>query len=113
MFIAMNRFKIVKGRETDFVNIWISRQSRLNERPGFIVFHLLKGPERDNHTLYLSHAVWETKQHFVDWTHSEHFREAHKNAGQNRDLYLGGPEFEGFEVVLMEENPNYPAKAAE
>lgn len=113
MFIAMNRFKIVKGREGDFENIWKSRQSRLSERPGFIVFHLLKGPEREDHTLYSSHALWETKQDFVDWTKSEHFREAHKNAGQNRDLYLGGPEFEGFEVVLVEENQNYLAKSAE
>ncbi|QGM99536.1 antibiotic biosynthesis monooxygenase family protein [Methylocystis parvus] len=113
MFIAMNRFKIVKGRESDFESVWRSRQSRLSERPGFIVFHLLKGPEREDYTLYSSHALWETKQHFLDWTHSEHFREAHKNAGQNRDLYLGGPEFEGFDVVLVEENPNYAPKTTE
>ncbi|MBM3577745.1 MAG: antibiotic biosynthesis monooxygenase [Alphaproteobacteria bacterium] len=107
MFIAMNRFKIVKGNEQAFEDIWRSRQSRLQERSGFIVFHLLKGPEREDHTLYTSHALWETRQHFVDWTHSEHFREAHKNAGQNRNLYLGGPEFEGFETVLTEKNPQY------
>jgi heme-degrading monooxygenase HmoA len=113
MFIAMNRFKIVKGREEDFENVWKSRQSRLNERPGFIVFHLLKGPEREDHTLYSTHVLWGDKQSFVDWTHSEHFREAHRNAGQNRDLYLGGPEFEGFEVVLVEDNPNHGPKPAE
>lgn len=113
MFIAMNRFKVVKGRERDFENVWKSRQSRLHERPGFIVFHLLKGPQRSDHTLYASHALWETKQNFTDWTQSEHFREAHKNAGQNRDLYLGGPEFEGFDVVLVEENLNRAAKSAE
>ena len=111
MFIAMNRFKIVKGKEQAFEDIWRSRQSRLQERPGFIVFHLLKGPEREDHTLYASHALWETRQHFVDWTHSEHFREAHKNAGQNRNLYIGGPEFEGFETVLTEKNPQYAAAA--
>ncbi len=107
MFIAMNRFRIVKGEEQAFEEIWRSRQSRLQERPGFIVFHLLKGPEREDHILYASHALWETRQHFVDWTHSEHFREAHKNAGQNRHLYIGGPEFEGFEVVLTEKNPRH------
>jgi heme-degrading monooxygenase HmoA len=113
MFIAMNRFKIVKGREQAFEDVWKSRRSRLQERPGFIVFHLLRGPEREDHVLYSSHAIWETKQHFIDWTRSDNFREAHKNAGQNRDLYIGGPEFEGFEVVLSEENPNYAPKAAE
>ncbi|MGD9540905.1 MAG: antibiotic biosynthesis monooxygenase, partial [Methylocystis sp.] len=49
----------------------------------------------------------------IDWTHSEQFREAHKNAGQNRDLYIGGPEFEGFDSVLTEQNPNYAPSAAE
>ena len=29
MFIAMNRFKIIKGRETDFEKIWKERDSHL------------------------------------------------------------------------------------
>ena len=37
---------------------------------------------------------------FEAWTKSEAFRLAHKNAGSNKDLYLGHPEFEGFEVVI-------------
>ncbi len=41
MFIAMNRFKVLKGSEKDFENVWLSRDSHLNEVPGFIVFHLL------------------------------------------------------------------------
>ncbi|MGD9540567.1 MAG: antibiotic biosynthesis monooxygenase, partial [Methylocystis sp.] len=40
MFVAMNRFKIVRGKEQAFEDVWRSRQSRLQERPGFIVFHL-------------------------------------------------------------------------
>ncbi|MGE4171690.1 MAG: antibiotic biosynthesis monooxygenase, partial [Methylocystis sp.] len=48
MFIAMNRFRIVRGKEQDFEEVWRSRQSRLHERPGFIFFHLLKGPERED-----------------------------------------------------------------
>ncbi|MEL7030552.1 MAG: antibiotic biosynthesis monooxygenase, partial [Pseudomonadota bacterium] len=27
------------------------------------------------------------------------FRDAHKDAGQNKPLYIGGPSFEGFRVV--------------
>ena len=33
-------------------------------------------------------------------TKSEAFKLAHKNAGQHKDLYLGAPKFEGFEVVI-------------
>ena len=69
MFIAMNRFRIHKG------------------------------PEADDYTLYASHTVWQDRAAFEAWTQSEHFRTAHANAGDNRHLYVGHPEFEGFETV--------------
>ena len=54
MFIAMNRFKVKKGSEHDFEQVWLTRKTHLDEVPGFVVFHLLKGPERDDHVLYAS-----------------------------------------------------------
>lgn len=100
MFIAMNRFKVVKGSEADFETVWRSRDSHLDQVPGFVQFHLLKGPEREDHTLYSSHTVWKDRGAFEAWTQSEAFRKAHRNAGDNKPLYLGHPEFEGFESVL-------------
>ena len=42
-----------------------------------------------------------SKNDFINWTKSEAFRLAiHKNSGQHKGLYLGHPNFEGFEVVL-------------
>lgn len=105
MFIAMNRFKVVKGEEEAFETVWRSRKSRLDEMPGFRTFSLLRGPERDDHVLYASHSVWETEEAFRAWTTSEQFRDSHRNAGQNRPLYLGPPEFEGFNAVLAEGVP--------
>jgi len=102
MFVAMNRFRIRKGEEAAFEAVWRARDSRLAELPGFRAFHLLKGPERDDHRLYATHTIWESEEHFLDWTRSEQFRDAHKDAGQTRGLYLGHPEFEGFESVLEE-----------
>jgi heme-degrading monooxygenase HmoA len=102
MFIAMNRFKVVKGEESRFETVWSSRRTRLDELEGFVAFHLLKGPERDDHVLYSSHTTWETKEQFLAWTRSEQFRESHKGAGGHVGLYLGHPEFEGFETVLSE-----------
>jgi heme-degrading monooxygenase HmoA len=46
MFIAMNRFRVALGREGDFEEIWLERDSHLKDVPGFIEFKLLKGPER-------------------------------------------------------------------
>lgn len=100
MFIAMNRFRVVKGQEDAFEAVWRGRDSRLNEMQGFESFHLLRGPEREDHTLYSSHTIWKSREDFEAWTRSEQFREAHRNAGQNKPLYLGHPEFEGFEAVL-------------
>ena len=98
MFIAMNRFQVKLGAEQAFETVWATRESYLGKMPGFVEFHLLKGPETDDHTLYASHTVWQSKAAFEAWTRSEAFRQAHKDAGQNKPLYLDHPQFEGFEV---------------
>ena len=64
MFIAMNRFQVVKGKEEAFEQMWQSRDSYLHELKGFVEFHLLKGPEAEDHTLYSSHTVWATQGGF-------------------------------------------------
>lgn len=113
MFVAMNRFKVTKGNEQAFEDIWSSRRTRLDEMPGFIAFHLLKGPEGEDHTLYASHTMWASRDAFTAWTTSEQFREAHKDAGKNKPLYLDRPHFEGFEAVLSQNNPNLTSQTAE
>lgn len=105
MFLAMNRFKVVPGQEDEFERIWRERESYLNTMPGFMEFHLLKGPKKDDHTLYSSHTAWKTRVDFESWTKSEAFRIAHARAGEHKPaapLYLGHPEFEGFESVLVQ-----------
>ena len=100
MFIAMNRFRIARGREDDFEELWRKRESHLDEVPGFRTFHLLKGPVDEEAALYASHTVWEDRAAFLAWTESESFRAAHANARAPKGTYLGHPVFEGFEVVL-------------
>ncbi|KJS14621.1 MAG: antibiotic biosynthesis monooxygenase [Hoeflea sp. BRH_c9] len=102
MYIAMNRFLVNEGYETAFEDVWRNRDSSLKEMPGFESFHLLKGPRNaDNgQTLYASHTVWQSQEHFTDWTKSENFRNAHKNAGNNKGMYAGHPNFEGFVAVV-------------
>ena len=101
MFIAMNRFRIARGSEDAFEQVWLNRDSQLNQVPGFVEFHLLKGPEAEDHTLYSSHTVWASKADFEAWTKSDQFRKSHaraNNTGNAAPLYLGHPKFEGFEV---------------
>jgi len=99
MFIAMNRFKIAKGFEAGFEELWRTRESYLAEVPGFESFHLLRGPEADDHTLYASHTVWASRADFDRWTESDHFRRAHAKARAPQGTYLGGPRLETFESV--------------
>lgn len=92
MYIAMNRFKVAVGSEAAFEELWTTRDTHLKDVPGFVEFHLLKGPNREDHMLYSSHTVWANRGAFEAWTQSEAFRAAHRNAGQGtRALYFGTP----------------------
>ncbi|MDA7964681.1 antibiotic biosynthesis monooxygenase [Ruegeria sp.] len=103
-FIAMNRFKVRLGSETDFETVWKDRQGRLNELKGFQEFRLLKGPEGDGYRLYSSHVIWDSRADFEAWTKSQQFRDSHKNAGDKtaQSPIIEHPQFEGFETILHE-----------
>jgi len=101
MFLAMNRFTVKSDRAAEFEDVWRQRDSYLEQVPGFKEFKLMKGPvdEEAGNTLYASHTVWESREHFDGWTRSEHFKAAHRNAGQTSGMYVGHPNFEGFEPI--------------
>ena len=100
MFLAMNRFKIVKGKEDKFEQIWKERDTHLKGVKGFIKFNLMKGSSEEDFSLYASHSIWESKEAFIDWTKSEAFKLAHKNAGAHKDLSLGPPNLETFDQII-------------
>ena len=99
MYLTMNRFKVVTEHAEAFEAVWKTRDSHLKSVPGFIAFHLLRGPEAEGHVLYASHTAWADKDAFEAWTKSEAFREAHRNAGDNKHMYLDAPTLEIFESV--------------
>lgn len=99
MYIAMNRFIVSLENAEAFEAVWLGRDSRLHELPGFVGFQMLKGPEEDGRRLYASHTVWESEAHFRNWTTSEQFRAAHRGAGDTVRYHEGAPKFEGFAVI--------------
>lgn len=99
MFIAMNRFQVKPGEEEAFENVWKSRESFLEDVPGFIAFNLLRGPAADDHTLFATHTQWSSREDFEAWTRSEAFRKAHAGAGGHKPLYAAPPKLELFESV--------------
>ena len=100
MFIAMNRFQVKKGSEQEFERVWLTRDTHLDGVPGFIEFHLVKGPEAEDHTLYASHTVWKDQGAFEAWTTSEAFQKAHSQGGKTVAFLLGPPRFVGWNAVL-------------
>ena len=100
MFIAMNRFKIALGFEDGFEKIWRERDSHLSAVPGFKKFNLLKGEVNEDHVLYASHTIWDSKADFEAWTESDAFRKAHAQTSAPKGTYLTHPQLETFASVL-------------
>jgi len=112
MYIAINRFKVRPEEQEAFRRRWLDRDVYLKTMPGFVAFHLLHGPAREDHVLYASHTVWRSYADFEAWTHSDHFRAAHARAGEGRALTIEGPQFEGFEVLQEVTADDAPSPAA-
>jgi heme-degrading monooxygenase HmoA len=95
VYVAMNRFRVAKGREEAFVKAWRERESQLGTVPGFLRFRLLAGDG-----LYISYSEWRAQKDFVAWTESKAFAKAHGQSRMPEGTLLGHPEFEGYEIAL-------------
>ena len=72
----------------------------MEDVPGFKEFDLVKDNKKETHTLCASHSTLSSGDNFLNWTKSDAFCQTHKGAGEHSDVYLGHPEFEGFEVII-------------
>jgi heme-degrading monooxygenase HmoA len=100
MYIAMNQFRVNPESCAPFEQAWRERESFLAEVPGFVSFHLLKGPEDDGAVLYASHTTWTDENAFQAWTRSEAFQKAHSKGGKTVAFLKGPPRFIGWTAVL-------------
>jgi heme-degrading monooxygenase HmoA len=99
LFIAMNRFKVVGGRERDFEEIWRGRRSYLKGVPGFVQFALLKS---DSPQEYISHSTWTNRDAFVAWTQSKAFAAGHRQ-GSLAGVLDGPPQVSMYEAIIDQE----------
>jgi heme-degrading monooxygenase HmoA len=102
MFIAMNRFQVNRGKEPDFEEMWRSRETYLDEVPGFVAFALLKNWITDGTTEYISHSTWRSREDFEAWRDSETFNRGHAQ-GSVQGILAGHPEVSLYETVLQQE----------
>ncbi|OCG26506.1 antibiotic biosynthesis monooxygenase [Gilliamella sp. Fer1-1] len=103
MYIVMNRFKIKRGSEDAFIEIWRNRDSHLKEMKGFNRFYFLQGKTEEDYTLFSSFVEWDSKDDFDAWVNSPHFKHTHRNTDNrpnNKDIYFDSAQLECFEVIL-------------
>lgn len=100
MFIAMNRFTIKNEHQHAFVSMWKERDSYLNDVDGFVSFHLLRGEEGKDTTVYATHTVWSSEADFHNWTKSEAFKKAHRGLKPNPEYYAAPAKLELFSAVI-------------
>jgi len=100
MYVAMNHFRVAAGRGEEFEARWRERKSYLDSVPGFVQFHLVRGKDEEDGTQsYASHVIWQDRQAFLDWTHSDSFRKAHSGGKPPSGLILEHPRFQGWQAV--------------
>ena len=88
MYLAMSRLQIMPGKENEFETVWKSRETHLEGVKGFKKFNLIKDATNKEFSLYVSHSEWNSEKEFWDWTRSDSFRLAHKDAAFHKDIYL-------------------------
>jgi heme-degrading monooxygenase HmoA len=98
MFVAMNRFQIVPGREDEFERIWHERESHLSVVPGFVQFALLRAEDGE----FISHSTWEDRAAFEAWTQSDQFARGHRQGRSLEGIVGGPPQLRTYEAVLVE-----------
>ncbi len=99
MFVTMNRFTIDPAHWDDFENRFKQRAGLVDGEPGFIRNAVLR-PQENTSDQHIVMTLWESRQAFEAWTHSESFRQAHAKAGQTpKDWFVGPSNLEIFDAV--------------
>ena len=65
--MAMTRFQVTLGQESLFESVWKKRKSYLSKMKGYRGLYLLRGASEEDHTLYISHFIWNSKEDFDVW----------------------------------------------
>jgi heme-degrading monooxygenase HmoA len=100
MFVAMNNFKVVPGKQEEFERVWKTRETYLQDVPGIIRFSLLKGDQEGE---YVSHSTWASREAFVDWTKSDAFVAGHRQGNSLMGVLQGPPAVKLYEPVIEQE----------
>ena len=105
MFVAMNKFKIISGKEKDFESSWLGRDTYLSQFEGFQSFALLRNQATESGvTEFLSYSTWHSEDDFRAWMGSPEFHRAHAQGGSMEGIIAGPPQIALYDGVVEEVN---------
>ncbi len=97
MYVVVNRIEVEAERAEMFEQHFSASMSdTLGAVPGLVRSTLLR-PTADG-SPYLAEIVFDSKESFTGWLHSDAFRAAHGH-GPGGDGQDGGPNVDAYEVV--------------
>lgn len=107
VFVAMNRFKVLEGKEEAFENRWAARESTLKDMDGFLTFLLLRRDalKAEDGFNYSTLTVWRNRAAFDAWRASSANKNAHAKAEESAPMFDGPPSpvmYEGVLALLSE-----------
>ncbi len=110
MFVAMNNFKVAPGKGEEFEEIWRTRETYLQDVPGFVRFALLRC-EGEGHGEgagdglgeYISHSTWQDRAAFTAWMSSDAFVKGHRQGGSLMGVLVGPPQVKLYDAVVEQE----------
>ncbi len=102
VFVAMNRFKVLEGKEEAFEKRWAERESKLEGMDGFLTFLLLRRDalKAEDGFNYSTLTVWRNRDAFDAWRASSANAKAHAKSEDAEPMFDGAPSPVMYEGVL-------------
>ena len=99
MYIVHSTFIVPEGKSEEVIEIYRNRSQLVDQWPGFISFQLLQNDRKPGEITV--QITWHSKQDYMNWVTSEHFKEIHELEKRYPDQELANirPSIKKYQVV--------------
>lgn len=97
MFVAMSRFAVLNGMESEVSQAFKKRPHLVDQEPGFIKMEVLSPVDKSNEFILLTY--WDDEASWQAWHHSEAYKHSHKDIPDGLKLVSGSTALDFFHVI--------------
>ncbi|PSL44412.1 heme-degrading monooxygenase HmoA [Salsuginibacillus halophilus] len=99
MYIVTATVVVPKEKTEEVINIYRNRSRKVDNVDGFQSFQLLQNDKKPEELTV--HMIWDSKEEYLTWVRSDHFKEIHDLEKHYPDQELAGivPTVTQYEVV--------------